>query len=136
MPYPATSRASDDSAMTEGIESRSDHPAVPAAERRAVGTPPYDESRNRPHSILVWVGIVAGVVFIVSVVFFAGFFIGRNTATFRDGYHQPGMMWPSETGPSGQWGPGMMGPGGMMGPNYQWPGQQPPTTTAPTTPQP
>lgn len=105
--------------MTEGIESRSDRPAT-AAGRRTVESPPYDDRRNRAGSILVWVGIVAGVVFIVAVVFFSGFFIGRNSSSnFRDGYHQPGMM----------------APGGMMGPSNQWPGQQP-TTTAPTTPRP
>ncbi len=38
------------------------------------------ERRNRLSQILVWVGIVAGVVFIVAVIFFAGFFIGRNAA--------------------------------------------------------
>ena len=132
--------------MTEGIESRSDHPAS-AAERRTVESPPYDDRRNRAGSILAWVGIVAGVVFIVAVVFFSGFFIGRSSSgNFRDGYHQPGMMMgPSQMGPGqmgpgqmgpgqmgpGQMGPGQMGPGGMMGPN-QWPT----TTTAPTTPRP
>ncbi|MDX1881853.1 hypothetical protein SBI63_00615 [Mycolicibacterium sp. 120270] len=128
MPYPACFGASEDSAMSDIRES--------AAERHAVTTPPYDDVRHRPNSILVWVGIVAGVVFIVAVVFFAGFFIGRSSAGgWRGGYQQPGMMWPSQSGPYGQWGPGMMGPGGMMGPNYQWPGQQP-TTTAPSTPRP
>jgi len=147
MPYSVSPTGSDDSVVTDGIESRSDHPAAAAAERRAVETPPSDDMRNRPrpgqgsptvpNSILVWVGIVAGVVFIVAVVFFAGFFVGRSTSGgWRGGYQQPGMMWPSQTGPSyGQMWPGMMGPGGMMGPNYQWPGQQP-TTTAPATPRP
>ena len=83
------------------------------------------------------VEIVAGVMFIVALVFFSGFFIGRNSYdNFRGGYHQPGMMGPSQTGPYGQMWPGMMGPGGMMGPYGPWPGQQPPTTTAPTTPRP
>lgn len=134
MPYTARFMSRDDWAMTEPRESRAE-PAAVAAERRAAQTAPYDDGRNRSNSILVWVGIVAGVVFIVAVIFFSGFFIGRNASgNFRGGYHQPGMMWPSQTGPSGQW-PGMMGPGGMMGPNYPWPSQQP-TTTAPTTPRP
>lgn len=121
--------------MTEARESRTE-PTAAAGERRTFGTPPYDERRERSHSLLVWVGIVAGVVFIVAVVFFSGFYIGRaSSGSFRGGYHQPGMMWPSQSGSYGQWGPGMMGPGGMMGPNYQWPGQQPPTTTT-TTPRP
>jgi hypothetical protein len=32
------------------------------------------------HFMLVWVGIVTGVVFVVAVVFFSGFFIGRNSS--------------------------------------------------------
>ena len=122
--------------MAEPRESRTE-PTTVTGERRAYETPPYDDRRNRSNSILVWVGIVAGVVFIVAVIFFSGFFIGRSASgNFRGGYHhQPGMMWPSQTGPYGQW-PGMMGPGGMMGPYGPWPGQQPTTTTAPTTPRP
>lgn len=119
--------------MTEARESRTEQTAAAGA-RRAFETPPYDDRRDKSHSLLVWVGIVAGVVFIIAVVFFSGFFIGRaSSGNFRGGYHQPGMMGPSQTGPYGQWGPGMMGPGGMMGPNDQWPGQQSPTTTVPTT---
>ena len=100
-------------------------------DRRAYDTPQADDRWNRSTSILVWVGIVAGAVFIVAVIFFSGFLIGRSASgDFRGGYdHRPGMMWPSRSGPYGQ-GPGMMGPGGMMGPNGPWPGQQPTTTTA------
>lgn len=134
MPYMVRYISRDDWAMTEPRESRAEQTAM-VGERRDVDPRPYDDRRNRSNSILVWVGIVAGVVFIVAVVFFSGFFIGRSTyGSFRGGYqHQPGMTWPGQSGQYGQW-PGMMGPGGMMGPNY-WPGQQP-TTTAPTTPRP
>ena len=102
---------------------------------RVVEPPRYRDDRydrpNRLNQILAGVGIVAGVVFIVAVIFFSGFFIGRNShGNFRGGYHQPGMIGPSQTGPYGQMWPGMMGPYG------QWPGQQPPTTTAPATPRP
>lgn len=93
----------------------------------------YDRA-SRLNLAVAWVGIVAGVVFIVAVVFFSGFFIGRSSSGhFRGGY---GMTGPSQTGPYGHMWPGMMGPGGMFGPGGQWPGQQPPTTTAPTTPRP
>ena len=106
---------------------------------RVVEAPHYRDDRydrpDRPNQILAWVGIVAGVVFIVAVVFFSGYFIGRSAhGDFRGGYPH-GMMGPSQTGPYGQMWPGMTGPGGMMGPNVQWPGQQSPTT-APTTPRP
>lgn len=116
--------------MTEPRESRAEQTTV-TGQRRAVESSPYDDRRNRAGSILVWVGIVAGVVFIVAVIFFSGFFIGRNSsADFRGGYHQPGMMGPSHMGP------GMMGPGGMMGPYGPWPRQQTPMTTVPTAPGP
>lgn len=118
--------------MTEPDESQAE-PATVTDERRALESPTHGGSQNRSSLILVWVGIAAGVVFIVAVVFFSGLFIGRSSSgNFRGEYHQPGMMWPSQSGQYGQW-PGMMGPGGMMGPN--WPGE--PTTTAPTnTPRP
>ncbi|MCP9271131.1 hypothetical protein NM203_02895 [Mycolicibacterium sp. CAU 1645] len=111
--------------MTGPLMSGAERSTV-AGEQRAAGSPPHDDRRNGAGSVAAWVGIVAGVVFIVAVVFFSGFFIGRSSSgSFRVGYHQPGMMM----GPS-QMGPGQMGPGGMTGPD-QWP-----TTTAPTTPRP
>lgn len=104
---------------------------------RVVEPPRYRDDRNdradRGNQILVWVAIVAGVVFIVAVVFFSGFLIGRiSSGNVRGGYGF-GMMGPNPTRPCGQMWPGMMGPGWVMGPWGQWPGQQLPTTTAPTT---
>ncbi|BBZ20409.1 hypothetical protein [Mycolicibacterium gadium] len=73
-------------------------------------------AQHRPvNQILAWTGIAAGVVFIVAVVFFSGFFIGRSTD--RD-YHRD--RWNEMPGPV-MVGPGMMGPG--MGPQ---PGQMDP----------
>lgn len=88
------------------------------------------------NQVLAWTGIIAGAVFIVAVVFFSGFFIGRSTDGFGGdrGYHHgtpghgmmgPGMMGPGMMGPSDQWGPGQMGPGGPSGPG------QPTTTPRP-----
>ena len=117
--------------MTEPRESGTEQTTA-VGQRRAFESAPYDDRRDRSSSILVWVGIVAGVVFIVAVIFFSGFFIGKSSfGNFRGGYHQPGMMSPSQSGPYGQMWPGMMGPYGPT-----WPGQQPPTTTVPTTPRP
>ncbi|MDY6869204.1 MAG: hypothetical protein SV966_01025 [Actinomycetota bacterium] len=109
--------------MTDTPESSTERTAV-AGERRTV------------NHVLAWTGIVAAAVFIVAVVFFSGFFIGRSTDGFggNRGYYQgtpgPGMMGP------GMMGPGMMGPG-MIGPSGPWSPVQPqaPTTT-PTTPRP
>ena len=91
--------------------------------------------------VLVWAGIVAATVFIVAVVFFSGFFIGRSTdgADYPGRYHGgpgPGMMGPGMMGP-GMMGPGMMGPNspstpGQMGPSPRVPIQPPPPTATPT----
>lgn len=116
--------------MTDRPESLTERTAV-AQERRIV------------NQVLAWTGIIAGAVFIVAVVFFSGFFIGRSTDGFGGdrGYHGtpghgmmgpgmmgPGMMGPGMVGPSGQWGPGQMGPGGPSGPGQP---QQPTTTPRP-----
>ena len=123
--------------MTEPRQSRTERSSVDQTSPAFEPVQQQYKRESQLNSILVWVGIVAGVMFIVALVFFSGFFIGRNSyGNFRGGYHQPGMMGPSQTGPYGQMWPGMMGPGGMMGPYGPWPGQQPPTTTAPTTPRP
>jgi hypothetical protein len=106
------------------------------------GQPPHDSRPHPMHSVLVWVGIVAGVVFIVAVVFFAGFFIGRSSnGNFgfhrgRDGGMYPGMMYPGQVGPYGPMGPDMMGPGGTWGPYGPWTPSQPSPTTTPSTPRP
>ena len=75
---------------------------------------------------LAWVGIVAGVVFIVAVIFFSGFVLGTASGHHyggHHGYYQNGQMGPGQIGPGGMMGPGQMGPGGTMGPGG-------PTTTS------
>jgi len=127
--------------MTETPESSLETTATP------VGVPPpgHDPRQHRParvYQVLAWVGIIAGVVFIVAVIFFSGVFFGRASGGHH-GWHrgyQGGQMGPNESrddcpmmrpggmGPGGMMGPGQVGPGGMMGP------QQSPSTAAPTTP--
>jgi hypothetical protein len=84
------------------------------------------------------VGIVAGVVFIVGVVFFSGFFLGSHSA------HSGPQVMRCEMGGSGEgkggMGPGGMGPGGM-GPMGPMGPSQPPSSTStappvPSTPRP
>jgi hypothetical protein len=105
--------------MTDTPESSTERTAM-AGERRAV------------NQVLAWTGIVAAAVFVVAVVFFSGFFIGRSTDGFggnRGYYHGtpgPGMM-----GPYGPWSSGQMGPYGPWGP-----GQPQAPTATPTTPRP
>ena len=62
-------------------------------------------------AILLWVAIVAGVVFIVAVVFFSGFVIGRGAGA--------GMDWDRDGGTYRPMGPGMMGPWSPWSPNQQ-----------------
>jgi hypothetical protein len=75
------------------------------------------------------VGIVAGVVFIVGVVFFSGFFLGSRSEHHRG----PEVMRCEMGGPGGM---GGMGPGGMgpMGPIP--PSSTSTSPTAPSTPRP
>jgi len=80
--------------------------------------------------------IVAGVVFVVAVIFFSGFFLGWSSGDHYGwnrgygGWHRGYGGGPPGTcpmmGPGGMMGPSGMGPGGTMGP------QQSPTTTATT----
>lgn len=57
---------------------------------------------TRPYQVLAWVGIIAGILFIVAVVFFSGFFAARATGGY--GWHRGHQ--------SAQMGPDGMAPGG------------------------
>lgn len=97
-----------DQTLTDHVES----PLTPVPARREGST---------AVQLLVWAGIAAATVFIVAVVFFSGFFIGRST----DGAGFPGRH---HGGPgSGMMGPAMMGPGmmGPMGPTSRVPNPPP-----------
>jgi hypothetical protein len=119
-------------------------PLATAEPRPVAPTPEPVEPRghSRLTAIAAWVGIVAGVVFIVAVVFFSGFFLGAHSGGHRGGWHHgdgdrefgiihrgPPPMFPMGP-PRGEFErPSPFGPGG---PNFQGP-QQPgaPSTTAP-----
>ncbi len=101
--------------MTETPSSATE-PTTPVAS----AAPRYiqdDQRSNRLYQVLAWVGIIAGTVFIVAVIFFSGFVAGRavdGPTGWRDGYSDHQM------------GPGMPAHGGMMGPG------QTATTTPPS----
>lgn len=119
-----------------------------------VGTPPpaqpvvVDEPRrSKAPAIAAYVGIVAGVVFIVAVVFFSGFILGAHSgghrggpgghggehgfAVFRGG---PPPMFPMPPG-GGFERPGPPGGFGPGGPRFEQPQPgQPGSTTAPPRP--
>ena len=109
--------------MTETPESRAEpEPTTVTGKPRAVEPPRrrYDDDQydrpSRLSQVLAWVGIVAGVVFVVAVIFFSGFFMGASLGGHYGGHHR---------------GYYHHYPYSQMGP-----GQQSPTTTAPSTPRP
>ena len=109
-------------------------------------SPAYPEPprQSRLTAVAAWVGIVAGVVFVVAVIFFSGFFLGAHSGGHRgwghgDGDREFGIM--HKGGPPPMFPMGPRGdferpfpPFGPGGPNFQGPSpQQPsgPSTTAP-----
>jgi hypothetical protein len=130
--------------MTDTAE----HPTTPTP---PAGPPPPqqvgraerdDRGPSRVLQVLAWVGIVAGVVFIVAVVFFSGFFLGRHAGSpgysHFGGHHGRGIhvFHHGGPGPMARWPGAPMGPMGPMNPGAP---VTPPSTTiapAPSTPHP
>ncbi|OBG18617.1 hypothetical protein A5765_04200 [Mycolicibacterium celeriflavum] len=133
-------------------------PSEPGTEP-VVTAPPHDpvaptgreeSRRSRLGAVAAWVGIVAGVVFVVAVIFFSGFIIGTHSGGHHRGGHHGGHDRDAAIfhrgpppgfpmGPRAEFErPPFGGPGGADGPRFQ-PPQQPqspeaPTTTAPARP--
>ena len=112
--------------MTQTPESRTELDPVTGVPHAVEPPPRYDDRYGRPNRLnqaLAWVGIVAGVLFVVAMIFFSGFFIGGSVGGHygghHRGYHHHHYYY------------NQMGPTSPMGP-----GQQSPTTTAPSTPRP
>lgn len=118
--------------------------------------PERDTRRSRLSAVALWVGVVAGIVFIVAVIFFSGFILGRHSTgggyerghepmMFHRGGPPPVPVFPMgprgqfERPPFGPGGPGQAGPGG---PGQGSSGAQPqppqspgaPSTTTPPRP--
>lgn len=123
--------------MTETPE-RGDAPATGPIDTLPPLPPPapvvVNDRPNRLYQVAAWVAIVAGTLFIVATIFFAGFFIGRHSGgchhhkgADKSQHHRPPMgSWPPGPG----FGPGFgMGPGGPGAPN-----QNPAPTSAPPRP--
>ena len=123
--------------MTETAE----HPTTPTLTADPPPPPPVgrsdpnDRGPSRVLQVLAWVGIVAGVVFIVAVVFFSGFFLGRHAGTpgysHFGSHHGRGIHFfhHGGPGPMARWPGGPMGPMGPMSPSS--PGVPPSPTTPP-----
>ncbi|GFG99196.1 hypothetical protein [Mycobacterium timonense] len=72
----------------------------------------------RVFQLAAWVAIVAGIVFIVAVIFFTGFILGHrggHHGHHHKHHHHHAML--HHRGPGGPGGPGGAGPGGPGGPN-------------------
>jgi len=108
-----------DKIMSETSESSTEATVVTTS-------PPAPSSRLT--QVAAWVGIVAGIVFIVALIFFSGFCAGSYSGGgyWHGGYrhYQPQQGPGCPMGSGGMMGPGMMGPG-MMGPGMTEPGQKP-----------
>jgi hypothetical protein len=119
----------------------------------ATASPPAQPPAGRPSRLAVaalWVAIVAGVVFIVAIIFFSGFALGRHSGGgwhhgYGGGHHHDFGMFHHQPmmGPGGPMGPGMgpgFGPGGPGGPGFGPGGPGGPSTTVvpspPSTPRP
>ena len=143
-------------AMSETPTPSSEPVTAPVAAPPAAPLAVRDEPRHsKLTAVAAWVGIVAGVVFTVAVIFFSGFILGAHSgghrgaggpkgdhgdhgfAVFRGG---PPPMFPM--GPGGEFerpGPGFGPPPGPGGPGFappQQPGgpQSPGSTTSPSRP--
>jgi hypothetical protein len=112
--------------MTETPETPSE-PTATAADRSAKTT--NSERPSRIGQAAAWVGIVAGVVFIVGAVFFSGYFLASRLE------HRGGpQVMRCEMGGSGE-GKGGMGGMGPMGPS-QSPSSTSTAPSSPSTPRP
>jgi hypothetical protein len=78
------------------------------------GQPRHDDRPSRLTQVLAWVGIIAGIVFVVAVIFFSGFALGWSSGGHY-GWHRG--YYGGQMGPGGSTGTcPMMGPGGQTGP--------------------
>jgi hypothetical protein len=116
-------------------------PPPPPPPPPAYVAPQQPEKQNRLNQVAAWVGIVAGSVFVVAVIFGTGFMVGKHSGDRGFDRHEA-IMFKQRAEP-----PFPMGPRGEFergpfiipnGPGFQ-PPQPPappgaPTTTAPSRP--
>jgi hypothetical protein len=104
---------------------------APATTAPATTAPVVVRDRGgRLNVVAAWVGIVAGSVFVVAVIFFSGFVLGASvTGGHHHGGHQhghgQGQMERDGGGPRHGWQGGPGGPGFPGGPGWDGPGQGP-----------
>ena len=103
---------------------QADEPPPPAPPQ-----PVYVQESNRLNKAAAWVGVVAGSVIIVAVIFGTGFFVGKEVGEGSGGHDRghhmmmrPAMpMFPMAPNGQVERGPGSPGPFGPGGPMTQMP---------------
>jgi hypothetical protein len=115
-------------------------PETPTVRHSAATAPaPVAEEpvRRTPRVFLgaAWVAIVAGIVFIVAVIFFTGYSLGRHSGHggYHHGHHKHHGMMYHRHGPGGAGGPGATTPGGAPSVSPSPGPGQVPSSVAPTT---
>lgn len=92
---------------------------------------PVEQKPYWLYRLAAWVAIVAGIVFIVSSIFFAGVYAsgGMRGQHCHRGHHGPhhGAMFDKGFHRGPHWGPGPMAP--PPGPESPGPGEPPPSVT-------
>ena len=88
--------------MTQTPESRAEPTTVAGS-----GNDDRNSAPSRLAQVTAWVIIVAGVVFVVAVIFFSGFFLGRSSDGHH-GWHRG--YYGGRDGTCTMMGPGMMEP--------------------------
>jgi hypothetical protein len=109
--------------MIAGMTETPENPTHPTsvAPTEPAHAPLVRERPSRLAVVALWVAIVAGIVFIVAVIFFSGFAMGRHAGGGGGHHHWNGQQHgahgfafhhPHPMGSWGAWGPG---PGGFPG---------------------
>jgi hypothetical protein len=116
----------------------SEAPTTRTATATAPPPPPPAEVVHRTPRVFqfaAWVAIVAGIVFIVSVIFFSGYSLGKHSGQggYHHGHHKHHAMMFHRHGPGGPGGPSAIPQGGPASatPGVPSPGQIP-TSVAPS----
>lgn len=116
--------------MTDAPEPRPTEPQAPPAQPAAAPPAVSNAPRSsRLPQVAAWIAIVAGVLVIMPVIFFAGFFLGRVSDGFGGHHHR--MHWHDRM-PSRYF--DHPGPGPRFSPSA--PGTRPAPPTEPAAPSP
>jgi hypothetical protein len=116
----------------------SEIPETPTVRTAAATTPATDNTVSARHprlyQVAAWVVIVAGILYIVTTIFFAGYKLAGHHGHHHHGHHQNAMVHHHRGPGGGPHGPGApLGPGAPGGPGNAVPGPgQPPASVAPS----